>query len=165
MEKTPWTKNKKLISGFFLLSMFFVPLSAAQSPVALSSGGTVYVSVYSHIYSGPKPLVYQLAAILSIRNTDLTGNIKIIKADYYDTQGQLVKKYITEPFELGPLVSKYYYIKERDKTGGEGANFIVKWISTKKVNQPVIEAVMLGLSHGQGLSFICPGKNIVEHMD
>jgi len=38
----------------------------------------------------------------------------------------------------------------------------VNWRSDKWVNQPIIEGVMLGLSSGQGVSFICPGRILVK---
>ena len=123
----------------------------------------MYVSIYSNVYSGPKKLPYQLAAMLSIRNTDPKYPITILKADYYDDQGARIDTYIKEQFELKPLASTHFYIKEYDKRGGPGANFIVKWRSTAKVNQPIIEGIMLGLMSGQGLSFSCPGQVIRVH--
>ena len=135
---------------------------AAQEPT-LSNGESVYVAVYSNVYSGPKGKPFELAAMLSIRNTDPQNKISIIKADYYDNDGQLLDQYIKEPLELNPLASTYFYLKEYDKRGGPGANFIVKWQSETEVNQPIIEGIMLGLTAGQGLSFICPGKIIKAH--
>jgi len=41
--------------------------------------------------------------------------------------------------------------------GGSGANFIVEWVSDTKVNQPVIEAVMVGIDGQSGISFVRPG--------
>jgi len=77
----------------------------------------------------------------------------------------LINRYIKEHLELGPLASTHFYIKEYDKRGGPGANFIVKWRSANKVNKPIIEGIMLGLTSGQGLSFTCPGQIIKEHDD
>lgn len=146
----------------FLMSVLFLP-GQGNSQVALSKGETVYVSIYSNVYSGPKKVPFQLAAMLSIRNTDPKYPITIIKADYYDNDGKMIDPYIKEPFELGPLASTHYYIKEYDKRGGPGANFIVTWRSAVKVNRPIIEGIMLGLASGQGVSFICPGQVISEH--
>lgn len=99
--------------------------------------------------------------MLSIRNTDPNNSITVIKADYYDTTGKMIDGYVTRPIKLRPLESTYIYLKEYDKRGGPGANFIVKWQSDKKVNQPIIEGVMMGSS--RGISFICPGQIITEH--
>jgi len=146
--------------------MIFVFLPGqANSEIQLSTGETVYVSIYSNVYYGPKKSTFQLAAMLSIRNTDPKYSITILKVDYYDNNGTLINRYIKEHLELGPLASTHFYIKEYDKRGGPGANFIVKWRSANKVNKPIIEGIMLGLTSGQGLSFTCPGQIIKEHDD
>jgi len=146
--------------------LFAIPSGLwAQSALdkTLSTGESVYVSIYSNIYSGPKGSPFQLSAILSIRNTDPSYPITISKADYYDNNGRMIGAYITEPIHLKPLGSKDFLIKEHDTRGGTGANFIVRWRSEKMVNQPIIEGIMLGLARGQGVSFRCPGQILVEH--
>jgi len=155
--------NTLWISALSFLIVFACLPSEASSQVQLSAGETVYVSIYSNVYSGPKKVPFQLAAMLSIRNTDPKYPITILKADYYDDHGAIIDTYIKEHFELKPLASTHFYIREYDKRGGPGANFIVKWRSTRQVNQPIIEGIMLGLTSGQGLSFICPGQIIREH--
>jgi len=157
--------KKALVFGFVFSMIFVASPGLANSQSQLSGGETVYVSIYSNIYSGPNKLPFQLAAMLSIRNTDPKYSITILKVDYYDNNGKMIDKYIKEQFELGPLASTHFYIKEYDKRGGPGANFIVKWRSANKVNQPIIEGIMLGLTSGQGLSFICRGYIINEHDD
>lgn len=148
-----------------ILVVFASVQANADSRVQLSDGETVYVSVYSNVYSGPRAKPFELAAMLSIRNTDPKYSITILKVDYYENHGTRIDGYIKEQFELGPLASTHVYIKEYDKRGGPGANFIVKWKSENKVNHPIIEAIMLGLASGQGLSFTCPGQIIREHGD
>ncbi|OHE60032.1 MAG: hypothetical protein A2Z47_03205 [Thermodesulfovibrio sp. RBG_19FT_COMBO_42_12] len=154
----------RLLIKTIVLSVCFLPICAhAKSDVELSSGESVYVSIYSNIYSGPKAVRLELAAMLSIRNTDPKYPITILKADYYDTSGKMIDSYVKKPLKLKPLETTYVYIKEYDKRGGPGANFIVKWQAEKKVNQPIIEGVMLGTR--QGVSFICPGQIITEHSE
>lgn len=139
-------------------------MEAAADP-ELSDGESVYVSIYSNVYSGPKKREFPLGPMLSIRNTDPEYAITILRADYYDDKGQLAHRYIREPLKLAPLASHHYYIEEYDKKGGSGANFIVKWESEKKVNQPIIQGIMLGMKSGQGVSFVCPGQVLREHSD
>lgn len=158
---------KNLSKVILLLSVFVVLIAHSQSfsetDIELSSGNTVYVSVYSNIYSAPKAVRLELATMLSLRNTDPKNSITILKADYYDTAGKLVDSYIKKPFVLKPLESTYIYLKEYDKRGGPGANFIVKWQAEKKVNQPIIEAIMFSARHG--VSFVCPGQIIKEYVE
>lgn len=149
------------VSGIMLLLLFVA--SPANAEPALSNGATVYVSIYSNIYTGPKAITYNLAAMLSIRNTDSKFSISLIRADYYDSEGKLVKRYLENPIVIQPLASKYFYIREYDETGGSGANFIVEWRSKERVNKPIIEGIMSGLRSGQGVSFRCPGQEIIEH--
>jgi hypothetical protein len=154
----------RLLIKTIVLSACLLPICAhAKSDIELSSGESVYVSIYSNIYSGPKAVRYELAAMLSIRNTDPKYPITILKADYYDTSGNMIESYVKKPMKLKPLESTHIYLKEYDKRGGPGANFIVKWQAERKVNQPIIEGVMLGTRHG--VSFICPGKIITEHSE
>ncbi len=151
------------LSAFVFMILFLTLPARADSPVQLSRGESVYVSIYSNVYSGPRKSAFQLAAMLSIRNTDPTFPIIILKVDYYDNNGNLVERYSPKEFELGPLVSTHFYIREYDKRGGPGAKFIVKWRAADLVNSPVIEGIMLGMASGQGVSFICPGQVIEEH--
>lgn len=158
--------GKRAILMTIILSCFLVITYAhAESDIALSTGETLYVSIYSNIYVGPKVRPFHLEAMLSIRNTDTKYPIIISHADYYDTNGKLLQRYIKEPIELKPLASIDYYIKESDTRGGSGANFIVKWRSKNKVNKPIIEGIMTSVRSGYGISFRCPGQPIIEHVD
>ena len=121
---------------------------------------TVYVPIYSHIYSGMKGRPFDLAATLSIRNTDIKNPITLVSVKYYDTDGNLIKEYLDGPLQLKALGSTRYIITEADTSGGSGANFIVKWKSDTKVNPPVIESVMIGTKSGQGISFVSRGQVI-----
>ena len=154
---------------FFLLMIFVAgirsPAGSFADDIRVSMGQSVYVSIYSHIYGGIKARPFDLAAILSIRNTDIDQSITIVSVKYYDSNGKLLKEYLDQPLELKALASTRYIIKERDKAGGSGANFIVKWKSEKKVNLPIIEAVMIGTHSGQGISFVSRGQVIEERRD
>ena len=153
----------------FLLLIFSVgmltPAGSSADDIQLSTGQSVYVSIYSHIYSGLKARPFDLAAILSIRNTGINQPVTIVSAKYYDTEGNLLKEYLDEPLQLKALASTRFIIKEGDKTGGSGANFIVKWKSNKKVTPPIIEAVMIGTHSGQGISFVSRGQVIEEYRE
>ena len=152
---------------YFLVLIFSIgiltPADSSADDIQLSMGQSVYVSIYSHIYSGIKARPFDLAAILSIRNTDIDQPVTLVSVKYYDTEGKLLKEYLDEPLELNALASTRYIIRENDKAGGSGANFIVKWKSNKKVTPPIIEAVMIGTHSGQGISFVSRGQVVEEH--
>lgn len=152
----------RLVTSLFLLLLIALPASgwSASREVSLSKGQTVYVPVYSNVFSGPRNLPFQLAATLSIRNTDMDSWLRITSIDYYDTTGKLVRRYQDKPLSLAPLASAYVHIEEKDVAGGFGANFIVKWQADRNINAPVIECVMIGATSGQGISFVSPGRVI-----
>lgn len=66
----------------------------AATEYLLSKGETVYVPVYSNVYSAPKEVAVHLSNTLTIRNTDIHNSIQVTAADYYDTKGALVKSSI-----------------------------------------------------------------------
>lgn len=147
---------------FFLLIVSFATTSHADSGIFLSTGQTVYVPIYSHIYSGLKGNPFSLAATLSIRNTDPRHSITLASIKFYDSAGKLVKEYLDKPAELRAMASTRFILTEGDTTGGSGANFLVKWQSRTKVNPPLIEGVMIGTRSGQGISFVSRGQVIAE---
>ena len=132
MQKNKIKKLMNSIFGILTLTGIITANAQAGTNINLSEGQTVYVSVYSHIYSGLKGRPFDLAATLSIRNTDLKNPISIVSVNFYDTDGKLLKEYIKEPLQLKALVSTRYVIREAEIGGGSGANFIVKWKSEKK---------------------------------
>jgi len=128
----------------------------------LSQGQSVYVPIYSHIYSGDREHPFLLTAILSIRNTDPQHSITVLRVDYFDSEGNLLHTYLEKPFTLAAMASKRYVVGESDKGGGSGAKFIVNWQSPIKVNPPIIEGVMIGTKMQQGISFVSRGQPIIE---
>ncbi|MEW6571804.1 MAG: DUF3124 domain-containing protein [Nitrospirota bacterium] len=147
-----------------ILSILFSSANArAEADGKLSSGETLYVAVYSNVYAGPKAVPHELATMLSIHNIDPKNTITISRVDYYDSNGKFIESYIKKPIKLKPLAHTFFYLKEYDIRGGPGANFIVKWSAQKKVNQPIVEALMLETR--SGVSFSSKGQIITEHAE
>lgn len=156
-------RTQAVCLGALILVSFLLATSASCEAPHLSSGQTVYVSVYSHIYMGDKPISTNLTITLSLRNTDPDDSITFLAADYYDTGGRLIKKYIDKPVTLTPLMTKDYVVKAHDTAGGSGANFILKWKSSKPVNPALVEAVHISWQGQLGASFVTTGRVIQEH--
>ena len=121
-------------------------------------GERVYVPIYSHIYFRNSSRDIDLAATLSIRNTDDSMPIRITAVRYYDNAGALVRRYVEAPVAVGPMASTDFLVEQQDDTGGVGANFIVEWRADRAVTPPVIEAVMIGAASSQGISFVTQGR-------
>ena len=129
------------------------------------NGETIYLPIYSSIFHFKDFRTVDLTATMSIHNVDLSNPINIIRADYFDTNGNLVKTYIDKTLMLKPLQTMQIVIQENDKDGGTGANFIVEWASTAKVISPIVEGVMISASGQQGISFTTSGKVIKSFID
>ena len=138
------------------------PAWSAAAEIRLSKGQTVYVPVYSNVFSGPRKRPLLLATTLSIRNTDRKAAFKVTAIDYYDTDGKLVRRHLERPAVVAPMATHYVHLEEKDKAGGFGANFIVRWQADREINTPIIECVMIGATGGQGISFVSPGQEIRE---
>lgn len=123
---------------------------------------TVYVPLYSHIYADErfKNKPFLLTATLSIRNTDPENSLVLRSVNYYDSTGNLLKKYLDQPLTIGPLGSTRYIVEESESKGGSGAKFLVMWDADKGVTEPIIESIMIGTKMQQGISFISRGRVI-----
>ena len=136
------------------------PEISVDKTLKIAMGQTIYVPIYSEIYFFNKSRTFQLAATLSVRNTDPKNPIIITSVNYYNSDGKIVRKHLENPLRLPPLASTDFVVPENDQTGGSGANFIVEWIAETKVYEPIIEAVMVSTASQQGISFISVGRVI-----
>ncbi|HEY9618442.1 MAG TPA: DUF3124 domain-containing protein [Microcoleaceae cyanobacterium] len=166
-----------LITVYIVLTAWLTACTASQPPtkvvtplkpvtlnstVKIITGQTVYVPIYSQIFMWDQSRTMDLTATLSIRNTDLKQPIIITSANYYNNQGQLIRKYLEQPVELGTLASTEFVVHQDDSSGGTGAAFVVEWIAQHAVSTPVIESVMINTSGNQGVSFVSPGRIIQQ---
>ncbi len=148
------------VSSFLVLLSIIICIvsTPAGADMRLLKGQTIYIPVYSHIYSGDREQPFYLAATLSIRNTDISGAITITAVDYYDSKGKFLKHYLENALTLGPMATQRYVVPESDKSGGSGAKFIIKWRSDQPVAEPLIESVMISTKTQQGISFTSRGR-------
>jgi len=119
--------------------------------------GSSYLSVYSEIYSVTEHRTIKLTATVSLRNISATDTIYLMKGDYYNTKGDLIRSYFDAPIYLKPLETIEIVIEEQDKHGGSGANFIFDWAIPSRVQEPVFDAVMISTLGQQGISFTTQG--------
>lgn len=143
------------------------PLEESAAPEkpsseAAAAGGIVYVPVYSHIYFRDQRRTLNLAATLSVRNTDVRESITIRSIRYHGERGQLIRHYVAQPQTLGPLASTGFVVDEEDTSGGLGASFMVEWSAQAPVADPVVEAVMISARSAQGVSFISVGRTLMR---
>jgi hypothetical protein len=161
-----------LFGGGLFLGSRFHPAEALHSsatdrlqPVAprpLVPGATVYVPVYSSLYLGLgrdiKQRMVELAATVSVRNVSAEHPIVLEWVRYHDSTGKRVRDYLEKPSALPPLGSVEFVIQRSDTSGGPGASFLIHWNGPTAVDEPLIEAVMLGQSGNAGISFTSAGR-------
>jgi hypothetical protein len=162
--------------GLFLGSQYGAPsppiegsASERLRPVSSLPAGdvasrTVYVPIYSSIYLGLniKQAMVELAATVSVRNVSARHPLVLEVVRYYDSAGKAVRDYIKEPSELASLATVEFVIQRADASGGPGANFLIQWKGPSDIDEPLIEAVMVGQSGSAGISFTSLGRNVSE---
>ncbi|PTN10070.1 DUF3124 domain-containing protein [Mangrovibacterium marinum] len=124
---------------------------------------TNYVPIYSDIYHIDGTKRFLLTSTLSIRNTSLTDTAYVFSANYNDSYGKQLRKYIDSTILLKPLESIEFVVEYQEDQGGAGASFLVDWGARENAGQLLIQAVMTGTSNQQGLSFLTEAK-IVKQM-
>jgi hypothetical protein len=154
---------RTMLATLMLVSWGGSALGAAK----LLKGQTVYIPSYSNVISGPPIyMVVPLRANLVIHNTDPSLPITIARIDEYDTEGKKVSSYLKAPVTLNPLGAMRVVVKESKKEAeGLGANFIIQWQAEKRVNEPIIECLIIGSLGAQGFSFVTQGRIIKEQTE
>jgi hypothetical protein len=154
-----------MIRFVLLCLLVLVPsLQAVSGEEAITrwTGQTVYVPLYSHIYADERyrDRPFLLTATLSVRNTDPEHPMLLRRADYYDSAGQLLQPYLSQPVAIPPLASTRYIVRESENRGGSGAKFLVEWEADTGITEPIIESIMIGTQMQQGISFVSRGRVI-----
>jgi hypothetical protein len=148
-----------------VLLLLIRPASADE--LRALSGQTVYVPVYSHIWHGNldakgKPQMLLLSSMLAVRNTDPDSGFAVTSVRYYDTNGKLLREFITKPTRLGPMASTDFFVEHKDDDGGTGANFVVEWKADRPISPPIIETVNAYFFGPHSRAFTSPGRAIVK---
>ncbi|MEM9328847.1 MAG: DUF3124 domain-containing protein [Bacteroidota bacterium] len=126
--------------------------------ISAAYGEEIYVPVYSQLQGPEGRRNLRFSINLSIRNTDPEDSLRLQYIDFYDTNGNIVRKFGDGPIDLGPMATKQVHIKQSDPIGGVGANFYLQWTSPKPINEPIVEAVMLGGEGTMGYSWLTKGQ-------
>jgi hypothetical protein len=148
-----------------IIALLAAPSLQAADVLSTAATQTIYLPVYSHVYHGErdkngKPSETLVSTHVSIRNTDPATPIRIQFARYFDTQGKLVRNYVTTPITIPPFGTHEIFIPRSDTAGGSGANFLFAWNSDSPANTPLIEALHADIREARTLMFITSGTPI-----
>lgn len=141
-------------------------IATAQEILPLSSGQSLYLAIYSHLYHGDvhpktgKPSETLVSTHVSIRNTDTATPMKVTAARYYNTEGKLLREFLPRPQSIPPLGTYELYVPRSDSSGGSGANFIIDWSAEKAINTPIVEALHADIREARTLLFVTTARPI-----
>lgn len=139
---------------------------SAQEAPAVSTGQTLYLPIYSHLYHGDvhpktgKPSETLVSTHVSIRNTDPVAAMKVTSARYYNTAGKLLREFLPKPQTIPPLGTYELYVPRSDSSGGSGANFIIDWSAESRINPPLVEALHADIREARTLLFVTTARAI-----
>ncbi|MBI4290987.1 MAG: DUF3124 domain-containing protein [Betaproteobacteria bacterium] len=167
-----WGRSDRTLKGAtwgrlaLLLLLAASAPSFGQSAPPLSTGQTLYLPIYSHIWYGDPgrddaPRMLLLSALVSIRNTDPHQGIRVTSAQYYDTDGRKLRQFLPAPVTIRPLGTHEVFIPKSDSAGGSGANFLISWDAGSPANPPIVEAVHAEVLGTRSLAFTTSARPIV----
>ena len=130
------------------------PPPAASPPAG--QGAEVYVPVHSSVLVREGDQTMDLTVTLTIRNTDRDKPLTVVSVDMYDRDGKQVHAFVPEARTLPPLGALDIIVPESDTRAGVGGSFLVDWRGDG--SDPVVQAVMIGSAHQQGISLISDGR-------
>jgi len=137
-------------------------LCAAPAWAGVSKGQLLYVPCSSHVYHGVKTRPFELTVTLTVRNTDPWRALKLTAVDYHGSDGRLIRRYLDTVVMVPPLATREFTVEQNDTSGGAGALFLVRWKADTALNEPIVEAVMIGTTNSQGISFTSRGTVLQE---
>lgn len=158
--------HKQLVYLIVLLVMLIKITMVHAEEISLSKGQMLYLPIYSTIWHGDthpikgEPMKSNMSALVSIRNTSLKTPIKVVSARYYNTEGKLIKNFVSAPKAIVPLGTLELFIEKSEAEGGSGANFLIQWEAATDTNAPVVEAVHIDNQASRPYSFITTARVI-----
>jgi len=152
---------KWLLCSFAL----FAGLAFGEAPNDRTTGQVLYLPIYSHIWHGDvdsKGLATKtlMSVSVSIRNTDPAKPIRIVSAQYFDTDGRKLREYLPAPKTIGPMGTYELFIPRSDDSGGSGANFVIAWKADVPVNAPMVEGLHAHMPSGRSIAFTTSARQI-----
>lgn len=145
--------------------LFCLSFTAVAQAPARSSGQTLYLSIYSHVWHGDldskgQPAKALVSISVSIRNTDPARSISVQSAQYFDTDGKRLREYVTTSRTIPKMGTIELFIPRSDDTGGSGANFVIVWKSETPASPPIVEGFHANLPAGRSIAFTTTARPI-----
>jgi len=174
--KTVMMTRPLLVGIYFYLILFsaFSTEAFGKEPM-LSKGQTLWVPLYSKFTTrmvskkdfpwsetAKHEVALQLTTNLVIHNTDLKHPITIVKADYYNSNGKLLKSFVSEPLEIKPMAATHFFIRIEEKSEDWGTIVLIRWQSDFMVNEPIVDSVTFSFLGNKSILIKNQSKPIKE---
>jgi hypothetical protein len=121
------------------------------------TGGQIFVPGYA-LVRGPGTV--NLTTTLTIHNSDFKIPIIVTSVRCYDHTGKMIRDFIEESHSLEAMGSAEFILRPADSGANSAVNLIVDWKAEQLVNEPVVEAVMVGNLGTHGFAFVNSGRVI-----
>ncbi len=131
-----------------------------KGSIDLTHRDTVYIPIYSEIHMEHNSRKIGLTVTMSIRNTSLKDTIYLEDINHYNSQGELVHKYLSDMMFLTPMQSTAYVVEDSDIKSDLEGSFIVNWGATTSEVKPIFQGVMISTLGPQGISFVNEGVSV-----
>ena len=158
--------HNRIVFFLILLALCSHSFFVHAENLPLSRGQMLYLPIYSNIWHGDthpikgEPMKSNMSALVSIRNTSQKTPIKVLSARYYNTEGKLIKDFVSAPKAIAALGTLELFIEKSEAEGGSGANFLIQWEAVSDTNAPIVEAVHIDNQAGRPYSFITSARAI-----
>ena len=129
---------------------------ADAAPLAVER--TTYVPIYSSLHLADHSAPTDLGANLSLRNISEHEPVIVTAVDYYDSAGTLVRHFLEEPAELGPLATAEFFISGSIVPAAAVRTSSCAGACVRLGRIYFVEAVMHGRDGAAGISFITEGR-------
>jgi hypothetical protein len=131
-----------------------------RGSIDLPNRDTIYIPIYSEVNIEQNTRKLGLTVTVSVRNTSIKDTIYIEDINHYNSQGELVHKYLNDIVFLTPMQSIAYVIEGTDIAGEVEQSFIVNWGATSSKLKPIFQSVMISNHGPQGISLITNGVSV-----
>jgi len=133
-----------------------------DNSINLVRGQVLYMPIYSNIPHFMDSVEIDMSAFVAIHNTDFYQSIRLLKVQYFNTKGKLVRDFMpNEILTLKPLETVDFYVPYQDKSG-TGANFLIEWKSDSLVTEPLVESITINTKLQNTVAVLSYGKVIKE---
>ena len=105
------------------------PYAAALTkvPRVLPRQGAIYVPAYSTLSAIAGLTKVNFAVTLSMRNPSATRTLVVRRIAFFNTIGEELQVYLTQPVGLRPFGTVNLFIPVQDQRGERGRQFLVEW--------------------------------------